>query len=402
MKKILALHTSCILLLSIVLGIYATQIFSQVAEYKLNKEKIQEIWTSEGLPEYMLGRTIETLSIDLMFTITAIMLVATVGYFGNTLVRKIETKGEMAKTILLIIDGMCLMCSTDWRQSLNILLIGEQALLWGVILNGIFIFATRNMINSRLRTIYCMYFLSATSTLLFMVFYPGQNPDEGYAFPLGVPRDIITPRARNNIIKLCKKFNFPLKNVHYVGRKIVAVTQVTFGVSEVILGKDLIDGLNGLNEDGKLDNEKTRDMNLIAVFCHELGHALTPDLLYRSIFFFVSTATILILLGVVAHYLFKSPSNHSALYIYFCMLCLYVSLSFIMKWTCNPLWFQQHEFDADRFAVENGYGKYICSSMIKLIKGAPEHTFSHNRFYGMNHVHPASYRRIEAVRNYSN
>lgn len=142
------------------------------------------------------------------------------------------------------------------------------------------------------------------------------------------------------------------------------------------------------------------DEEILAVFCHELGHAVKNHL--------QKLKWLNILRGIIIFVLMIYVLLNSQLYLCFGIEQLnYYMIFVILGWILDPLMIildipfhalsRQCEYEADAFAVEQGYGEAFISVLKHLAKDSLADIQPHPLVVKLTYSHPPFSQRLKAV-----
>jgi STE24 endopeptidase len=157
------------------------------------------------------------------------------------------------------------------------------------------------------------------------------------------------------------------------------------------------------------DNEKAekqlgmKDDEVVAVLGHELGHWKLNHTLWSLI---ITEVNILLILAVFA-YFYRQESLYTAFGFTTQPTVIGLLLVSMIIAPYNELFSlamtflsRRREFDADRFSAELGYAPLLSSALIKLGKDNLSLPVDDHLYSMVNHSHPPTPERIEALRKY--
>ena len=141
---------------------------------------------------------------------------------------------------------------------------------------------------------------------------------------------------------------------------------------------------------------------IVAVFAHELGHGKHKDVL-KNLFVSLFNVLLIAILFEISVYIqlpFHSDEqilNYGVSYI----ILGEVILNFIMPFVnmCTNYFSRKHEYAADEFAVEQGYGRNLITGLKKLSKNNFADLNPHPIIVKLSYSHPPMSERIQAIEN---
>ncbi|MDO4939798.1 MAG: M48 family metallopeptidase [Lachnospiraceae bacterium] len=153
--------------------------------------------------------------------------------------------------------------------------------------------------------------------------------------------------------------------------------------------------------DDNLIKDYTTDQ-IVAVFTHEFAHAKFKHIFKSLPFGILRTVLIIAALGII----FNIPALYTAfgfttLNYMMAIQCLgYFTWPFstLLDLISNKI-SRNHEYQADAFAAEEGYGEDLISSLKKLCKESLSNINPHPWIVKLDYSHPTLSQRIEAIRN---
>lgn len=144
---------------------------------------------------------------------------------------------------------------------------------------------------------------------------------------------------------------------------------------------------------------------IVAVFAHELGHGKHKDTLkgyIESMFniliivLFVWVLTLPFFYGVYTDFGFNEL-NYGFAFIILMSVIMPVA-SPLLGLITNKI-SRKHEYAADKFAAELGYGDYLISSLKKLSSNHLDNLSPHPVVVSLTYSHPTTSQRIDAINN---
>lgn len=140
---------------------------------------------------------------------------------------------------------------------------------------------------------------------------------------------------------------------------------------------------------------------IVAVFAHELGHGKHKDV-QKNLFVSLFNVLLIAVLFEISLYIqlpFSESTviNYGASYIILGELIM----NFIMPFfsICTNYFSRKHEYEADGFAVEQGYGRNLITGLKKLSKNNFSDLNPHPLIVKLSYSHPPMSERIQAIEN---
>jgi STE24 endopeptidase len=151
--------------------------------------------------------------------------------------------------------------------------------------------------------------------------------------------------------------------------------------------------------------EKLTPEEICAVFAHELGHGVHHDTTKGQIF----TAFQMILISVLAWLTLRYPEVFRGFgfddvnYGFAVILIMSVELSLIspLIGLIQNAISRSHEYNADRFAVNEGYGKALISGLKKIVRDDFGDVAPSKALIFLMYDHPSLSQRITAIERYT-
>ena len=147
--------------------------------------------------------------------------------------------------------------------------------------------------------------------------------------------------------------------------------------------------------------ESLEDEELEAVLAHEIGHWKFGHIRKRLLVSFISSLGMFALVGVILNweplftaFSFTKPSLHALLF----WLIFFSSPIGALFSPISNIWSRKHEYQADRFAVEQtGGGLFMKGALLKLSKDNLSNLAPHPAYSFWHYSHPALSERLAAL-----
>ena len=142
------------------------------------------------------------------------------------------------------------------------------------------------------------------------------------------------------------------------------------------------------------------DEEIVAVFAHEFAHAKYKHVIksfpFAIISMLITFSGLYLVLNIPALYI---PFGFEGINFYFAQVLLSIMIwpvTKIITAVSNHI-SRKHEYQADAFAAEEGYGDYLVSALKRLSKEALSDINPHPIKVVLNYSHPTLSQRIEAI-----
>jgi len=197
---------------------------------------------------------------------------------------------------------------------------------------------------------------------------------------------------KRKISDFAYKCNFKLKNIYTIdGSKRSTKANAYFsgfGPKKMIVLFDTL--IKDLTDD-----------EIVAVLAHEIGHYKKKHIYKGLAISIFQSAAMLFLLSVALEYPEVSKSIGAVEPSFYMGIIafglLYSPISFIIGISTNKL-SRSNEFEADKFAKENGFGESLISSLKKLSVNNLSNLTPHRLYIYFNYSHPTLLQRIAEIK----
>lgn len=196
---------------------------------------------------------------------------------------------------------------------------------------------------------------------------------------------------RQQLTTLVEKYGFSLKNIY-----VMDASKRTKRANAFCCGE-------GIDKEICLDDnmlEQYSEKEILAVFCHEFGHAYgchSEKLKWQTY-----------LQGAILYLLFVFVMVNPKIYVCFGIYHMnYLMVFLVVTWIMGPIGFllnmmtsaysRRCEFEADRFAVKEGYGYEMINVLKKLSQNGLSNINPHPIVVQLSYSHPTLSQRIDAI-----
>ena len=196
---------------------------------------------------------------------------------------------------------------------------------------------------------------------------------------------------KTKLLSLCSKYNVEVKRivVRDASRRTTTSNAFCSGLRKKTISID----------DNLIDNFSTDE--IVAVFAHEFAHAKYKHILKSMPFTFLTTLILIAALGLMLEYsaLYTSFGFDGVNYLFAVLTVPYIiwPLSILLGTISNTI-SRKHEYEADSFAREEGYGEALISALKRLMNESLSEINPHPWIIITEYSHPTLSQRIKSIR----
>lgn len=196
---------------------------------------------------------------------------------------------------------------------------------------------------------------------------------------------------KEKLLELCDKYGVRVKKivVKDASRRTTKANAFCTGLKEKTISLD----------DNLVNNYSVEE--IVAVFAHEFAHAKYKHVLKTMPLSVLNIVIITIALGLVLEVpsLFVAFGFDGANYYFAQLLITILSWPLLVLLNLVANYFsRKHEYEADSFAANEGYGEALISSLKRLSKGALSDINPHPIKVVLDYSHPTLSQRIDNIR----